>query len=195
MLPLVPAITKIDERQARHVLARLWDTLLQLDDLTASTSSVMNLIAEYFTHMPSFEMISDGTGFENYIKRLWPFFRHSSHSVRRSVLKIFTSALRASQTAGNCAWLPPILSDSLHLAFVNIILEQRDDVVMASRSLWEDLLEQSQESDLKTAVEKHLAKWFAAMGTPPGVTLDPACLAGVQNAVRCPMPCVIRVCT
>jgi hypothetical protein len=193
ILPLVPTIIKDTQRHARLILTRLWDTLLQLDDLTASTPSVMNLIAEFFAFMPSFEALNTGTGFENYIRRLWPFFRHNSHSVRRAVLRIFSSALRACQPAGGCSWLPAILSDALHLVFVNIILEQRDDVVTASKALWEDLLEQSKEKDIKVAVEKHLAKWFAAMGTPPGVTLDPACLAGVQNAVRAAAVSV-RVC-
>jgi len=41
------------KRFGKPLLALLWGTIQQLDDLTASTAAVMSLIAEMAEHLPS----------------------------------------------------------------------------------------------------------------------------------------------
>lgn len=91
-----------------RLLSLLWSTLLQLDDLTASTGTVMNLISDLYQHMPpSCTLVVQATspdeewdgkgealGFETLIPRLYPFFRHNIQSGTMLLLRSAdTSAL------------------------------------------------------------------------------------------------------
>jgi TATA-binding protein-associated factor len=116
------------------VLTLLWEALLELDDLTASTTSVMTLIAEFLEKMPNMECMHDGTDLACYIRRLWPFFRHNNYKVRHAVLRIITAAISAA--ASSSPWLRGVLGDALHLVFINLMLETRQDIADESMKVW-----------------------------------------------------------
>ena len=80
-----------------YLLKLLWDTLLVLDDLTASTNSVMMLLRELLAHPLSKSSFSkllhsiqpskdENSPICTLIPRLYPFLRHNVGSVRLSVL-------------------------------------------------------------------------------------------------------------
>ena len=81
--------------QVQEVLATLWDTLVELDDLTASTNSIMMLLARILS-CPS--VAQQGTGGKDsslteLVPRLWPFFRHNIKSVRLAALETLKTLL------------------------------------------------------------------------------------------------------
>lgn len=82
--------------QVQEVLVTLWDTLIELDDLTASTNSIMMLLAGILS-CPS--VIQQGTMTGNHVSltalvpRLWPFLRHGIKSVRLAVLETIKTLL------------------------------------------------------------------------------------------------------
>ena len=80
------------------MLQTLWDTLLELDDLTASTNSIMLLLAGILS-CPSVGMqdTEGSASLTELVPRLWPFLRHNIKSVRLAVFKTLRTLLIGSQ--------------------------------------------------------------------------------------------------
>lgn len=81
--------------QVQEVLVTLWDTLVELDDLTASTNSVMMLLARILSR-PSVALQGTGgkdSSLTELVPRLWPFFRHNIKSVRLAALETLKTLL------------------------------------------------------------------------------------------------------
>ncbi|CAL4082492.1 unnamed protein product, partial [Meganyctiphanes norvegica] len=66
------------------LVAILWDALLDIDDLTASTSSILQLLAKILAHPESCVRVRGNL--EQLVPRLWPFLYHSNSAVRKSAL-------------------------------------------------------------------------------------------------------------
>lgn len=93
--------------QVQEVLVTLWDTLVELDDLTASTNSIMMLLARILS-CPS--VAPQGTGgsdsfLTELVPRLWPFFRHNIKSVRLAALETLKTLLVGSLKHKVCKML------------------------------------------------------------------------------------------
>ena len=77
----------------------LWDTLVELDDLTASTNSIMMLLAGILAcPSVSMETISEAGSLSVLVPRLWPFLRHTIKSVRSAALKTLQTLLISNRT-------------------------------------------------------------------------------------------------
>ena len=175
----------------RQLLALLWATIKQLDDLTASTSAVMCLLAAMADHLPSHCAADIGGGAGDgagrgggqeagaLMESLYPFFRHSMTSVRRSVLKIAGNLVQlCSKAAGGGNMLAAGLGATLHCVFINVILEQRADILASSHELWAQLLRVAEGAALTNVVHDKVEAWLRAVATPPGQDLDPLILGG-----------------
>ncbi|KNA20109.1 hypothetical protein SOVF_055380 [Spinacia oleracea] len=125
---LIPAASSIvaNMNQLLHpIVMLLWDILLDLDDLSPSTSSVMNLLAEIYTHAgltgnmldtltlqgPQELDLNEDLSYIDELElpasnenpymlsalapRLWPFMRHSISSVRYSAIRTLERLLEA----------------------------------------------------------------------------------------------------
>eukprot|EP00960_Hanusia_phi_P064883 765948-Hanusia_phi.AAC.5 len=193
MLGLKYAIAVRKESVIEHYLKSILPVIKQ-----ASTASVMNLIAEMCQNIPSSNASSIGGGEESVsdlsilVGRLFPFFRHNMFSVRRSVLKICRNLVLIANPSKSkeildqsslCPWLMSVLGDTLHHVFVNIILEQRQEISEASHELWNILISTSFGSSLSETIAAKLHLWFSAVSTPPGCPLDPEVFAGVNYSV------------
>ncbi|CAI9108802.1 OLC1v1008493C4 [Oldenlandia corymbosa var. corymbosa] len=125
LLPTASAIVSLKGQILHSIVMLLWDILLDLDDLSPSTSSVMNLLAELYSQEQMFPkslgsiISSEKQGFDlneishlgtmgeevNSIEnldmlstlapRLWPFMRHSITSVRYSAIRTLERLLEA----------------------------------------------------------------------------------------------------
>ncbi|KAK8964573.1 putative chromatin-remodeling complex ATPase chain [Platanthera guangdongensis] len=117
LIPAAPAIVSLNDRTLHSIVMLLWDILLDLDDLSPSTSSVMNLLSEIYSQpeivprmLDTLKLVEkeeldlnkqsqldehvDGIkcGDNPYVlskltPRLWPFMRHSITSVRHSAIR------------------------------------------------------------------------------------------------------------
>ncbi|OVA11083.1 SNF2-related [Macleaya cordata] len=125
LIPTAAAIVCLNGETLHSIVMLLWDILLDLDDLSPSTSSVMNLLAEIYSQE---EMIpkmlealmlkekqafdlnevvlvddpGEGTKVEEnpymlstLAPRLWPFMRHNITSVRYSAIRTLERLLEA----------------------------------------------------------------------------------------------------
>ncbi|XP_062108319.1 TATA-binding protein-associated factor BTAF1-like isoform X2 [Humulus lupulus] len=115
LIPTAAAIVSLQGQTLNSIVMLLWDILLDLDDLSPSTSSVMNLLAEIYSQdeiipkmlgsskdSQEFDLyevgfIDDSIGgmsmqenpfmLATLAPRLWPFMRHSIASVRYSAIR------------------------------------------------------------------------------------------------------------
>ncbi|KAM1752913.1 hypothetical protein EV2_005624 [Malus domestica] len=122
LIPTSAAIVALKGETLHSIVMLLWDILLDLDDLSPSTSSVMNLLAEIYSQedmipwifedltskefdLNEFSSIDDtGEGLISHdnpfmlstlAPRLWPFMRHSITSVRYSAIRTLERLLEA----------------------------------------------------------------------------------------------------
>ena len=114
----------------------LWDSLQELDDLTAATAFVMDLLSD-FIKKPSISALlklEAAEFFEKLVSQLFPFFRHALTSVRLSVLNTLITISEVSlESNGNTSW---ISVDLMRLLFQNFVLEERKEVLDKSLTLW-----------------------------------------------------------
>lgn len=125
LIPTASAIVSLSGEMLHSIVMLLWDILLDLDDLSPSTSSVMNLLAEIYSReemvsrMFSAQEFKGKQGFDlneivsadelartvnsqenpymlsTLAPRLWPFMRHSITSVRYSAIRTLERLLEA----------------------------------------------------------------------------------------------------
>ncbi|XP_057949880.1 TATA-binding protein-associated factor BTAF1 isoform X2 [Malania oleifera] len=125
LIPAAAAVVSQDDQILHSIVMLLWDILLDLDDLSPSTSSVMNLLAEIYSQgdmVP--KMLNASMSKEDHelglnevvcldvqgggsnsqgnpymlstlAPRLWPFMRHSITSVRYSAIRTLERLLEA----------------------------------------------------------------------------------------------------
>lgn len=87
----------LDRKVVTKLVATLWDSLLDIDDLTSSTNSILLLLSKLLSHLSSdASMQSD---LKELAPRLWPFLYHSSSSVRGSALATLATLTSASHSA------------------------------------------------------------------------------------------------
>ncbi|KAH9321118.1 hypothetical protein KI387_015757, partial [Taxus chinensis] len=125
LTPAASSVVSFAGQMVNRILMKLWDILLDLDDLSPSTSSVMHLLAELYSQpevvpktlealLPVQKQMFDlneavevddhediGTADDNpYLlsslaPRLWPFMRHSISSVRHAAIRTLERLLEA----------------------------------------------------------------------------------------------------
>lgn len=91
LVPVRDALVKTLPHAIEPTLNFLWDALLEIDDLTSSTSSILMLLSSLLTfgHLPDNQTTLDAL-----LPRLWPFLSHSITAVRRSVLEALLIIVR-----------------------------------------------------------------------------------------------------
>uniref|UniRef100_A0A5B7A9A6 Putative TATA-binding protein-associated factor BTAF1 isoform X2 n=1 Tax=Davidia involucrata TaxID=16924 RepID=A0A5B7A9A6_DAVIN len=125
LVPAAAAIVSLKGQTLHSIVMLLWDILLDLDDLSPSTCSVMNLLAEIYSQEQMIPKMSGalaskekqefdlnetvcvddlGEGISSQenpymlstlAPRLWPFMRHSITSVRHSAIRTLERLLEA----------------------------------------------------------------------------------------------------
>jgi TATA-binding protein-associated factor len=121
----------------------VWDCLSNLqDDLSASTGSVMDLLAKLCTFPAVLEAMKANAAddpdasFENLVPRLYPFLRHTITSVRLAVLRALITFLQL-EGEGTNAWVD---GKAMRLVFQNLLVERNEGVLELSLQVWFELL-------------------------------------------------------
>ncbi|KAJ3416125.1 btaf1 RNA polymerase II, B-TFIID transcription factor-associated, 170kDa [Chytridiales sp. JEL 0842] len=161
----------------KQVVTTLWTALEELDDLTAATASVMDLLSQLVMKSEIAAVMQGESSFSLRVQvpRLFPFFRHAMTSVRIAVLRTVGTLVGfasndSSTDAGS--WITEPL---LRLVFQNFVLEQKEHLVMQNSQVWTQLLRYLQERQpalLVQTVMPSLTKWFTVLMTPIGTTID-----------------------
>lgn len=112
----------------------------ELDDLTAATSYVMDLLADLIKQ-PSVAIIihRESTDFfKKLVPQMFPFVRHAIYSVRSAVIRTLKTLVKESEEE-NCdiSW---ITMDLIRLLFQNFCLEERRALIDDSLFVWTHLI-------------------------------------------------------
>ncbi|XP_025773591.1 TATA-binding protein-associated factor 172 [Puma concolor] len=90
LVPVVESLVDLQTQKVPFIINTLWDALLELDDLTASTNSIMTLLSSLLTY-PQVQQCSIQQSLTVLVPRVWPFLHHTISSVRRAALEtLFT---------------------------------------------------------------------------------------------------------
>ncbi|KAF8933060.1 TATA-binding protein-associated factor mot1 [Dissophora ornata] len=167
-------VNKLPER-IPDVINVLWDCLAVLkDDLTASTASVMDLLAKLFSFQSVLDFMiqpkDESHSLVNLIPRLNPFFRHTIPSVRMAVLNAMLTFLRLKSIA---EWVDERV---VRMVFQNLIVEEKRDILDLSLKVMTTLIDHMAEAgssaSITAVVGPHLQTFFTILLTPIGTPLD-----------------------
>ncbi|KAJ3393095.1 btaf1 RNA polymerase II, B-TFIID transcription factor-associated, 170kDa [Entophlyctis sp. JEL0112] len=176
LLPICDLLVTVFEPQKIHklIVLSLWDTLEELDDLTAATASIMDLLSQLLqkTQISDYMRLERSSSFANFVPRLYPFFRHAIPSVRTAVLKTVSSLLDVAScdnSPSSGSWISP---DLLRLIFQNFLLEERKELLSLSLTLWTRLVEFCGLKKQSLTLLPFMESWFALLMMPIGTPLD-----------------------
>ncbi|KAB8208211.1 protein of unknown function DUF3535 [Aspergillus parasiticus SU-1] len=154
----------------------VWECLSNLqDDLSASTGSVMDLLAKLCTFrevldaMKANAAVDPESSFGNLVPRLYPFLRHTITSVRSAVLRALMTFLQLEGDGTN-EW---VNGKALRLIFQNLLVERNETVLKLSLQVWSELLKAldkhgsfKSEAELLSHIQPLITLSMAPFGVP-----------------------------
>ena len=142
LTPIAQQFVNLRPKAVDNMMTIIWDCLSDIrDDLSASTGSVMDLLAKLcsfpavLTAMENTAREDPEYSFTLLVPRLYPFLRHTITSVRSAVLRALQTFLRHGGDT-NSGWVDGRI---LRLIFQNLILERNESVLNLSLEVWMDL--------------------------------------------------------
>ncbi|TKS85272.1 TATA-binding protein-associated factor 172 [Collichthys lucidus] len=170
LIPVVEGLVQLLPNKVPFIVNTLWDSLLDLDDLTASTNSIMTLLSSLLTY-PQVRESSMQQSLTVLVPRVWPFLRHTISSVRRAALEtLFTLLYKADQS---CAmWINPILQDMLRHIFQSCILESNEEILELIQKVWMELLSQAPQQYVVAASCPWMGAWLCLMMQASHIPID-----------------------
>ncbi|KAJ5938868.1 hypothetical protein N7466_002002 [Penicillium verhagenii] len=154
----------------------VWDCLSNLqDDLSASTGSVMDLLAKLCTFTQVLDAMKANAAddpeasFGKLVPRLYPFLRHTITSVRSAVLRALMTFLKL-EGEGSTDWVD---GKALRLIFQNLLVERNEEVLKLSLQVWSELLKAVEthgyfksDTELSTSIEPLISLTLGPFGVP-----------------------------
>ncbi|CAN8008171.1 unnamed protein product, partial [Ixodes pacificus] len=179
LLPVTDHLASTLPHQVPRVLRALWDSLLELDELTSSTSCILRLlaallsqekgVARWVCHSATLGQLP----LEQCLPRLWGFLSHNSGLVRQSVLRsllVLTSKEEGHQPPSD--WLPPVLPDMLRLLLQRCLVENCPDTLQLIYQVWSQLVSTAPLGPLLTAACPCLGSWLCLLMHPAHLQVD-----------------------
>lgn len=162
---------------AATVRRQLWDALLELEELSPATGSVLGLLAEVHSACPA-AAAGSGASLGALVPRLWPFLRHGLTSVRHATLRCLHALLSSQPVA---ALLPgDELQRGARLLFQCLLLERQAEVLAAAQGAWQLLMRRAGPAALAAALpDPALCALFQLAATPAHSALDAALMVTV----------------
>ncbi|GAB1302362.1 B-TFIID TATA-box-binding protein-associated factor 1 [Apodemus speciosus] len=170
LVPVVESLVYLQTQKVPSIINTLWDSLLELDDLTASTNSIMTLLSSMLTY-PQVQQCSIQQSLTVLVPRVWPFLHHTISSVRRAALEtLFT--LLSTQDQNSSSWLIPILSDMLRHIFQFCVLESSQEILDLIHKVWMELLNKASVQYVVAAACPWMGAWLCLMMQPSHLPID-----------------------
>ncbi|ODH19656.1 hypothetical protein ACO22_06160 [Paracoccidioides brasiliensis] len=143
LVPIAEDFVNLRPGSLNSLINIVWECLSNLqDDLSASTGSVMDLLAKLCTFPQVLEAMKTNaahdseSSFGNLVPRLFPFLRHTITSVRSAVLRALLTFLKL-ESEGQNAWAD---GKAMRLIFQNLLVERNEGVLELSLQVWFELL-------------------------------------------------------
>ncbi|KAK8153629.1 SNF2 family DNA-dependent ATPase domain-containing protein [Phyllosticta citrichinensis] len=179
LIPVAKEFVNLRPAALNSLIGIVWDCLSNLsDDLSASTGSVMDLLAK----LCSFNEVLDAMklnaakdpeqSFTQLVPRLFPFLRHTITSVRSAVLRALLTFLDI-EGDGTKGW---VNGKALRLVYQDLLVERNEGVLRLSLQVWNRLVDAlcAQSADIfATEFQPHLDPLVALTVHPVGVSRHP----------------------
>ncbi|KAK9368328.1 hypothetical protein V1509DRAFT_623764 [Lipomyces kononenkoae] len=175
LVPIASELVLLRPRSVDKLIEVVWDCLANLkDDLSASTGSVMDLLAKLCSFPQVLEQMKvnattdSSMSFAMLVPRLYPFLRHSITSVRRAVLRALLTFLNIDGDGGS-DWID---EKALRLLFQNLLVEQNETVLDLSLEVFKalaDKLSKQGETKFAEAFSSHVYPLLTLLMTPIGI--------------------------
>ncbi|XP_070608514.1 TATA-binding protein-associated factor 172 isoform X1 [Erythrolamprus reginae] len=182
LVPVVESLVHLQPEKVPFILNILWDALLDLDDLTASTNSIMTLLSSLLTYS-QVQRCSIQQSLTVLVPRVWPFLHHTISSVRKAALEtLFTLLTTQDQTSAS--WLTPILQDMLRHIFQFCILESNQEILELIHKVWLELLSKASLQYVVAAACPWMGAWLCLMMQPSHLPIDLNMLLEVKAKLK-----------
>uniref|UniRef100_A0A7M4F9D6 B-TFIID TATA-box binding protein associated factor 1 n=1 Tax=Crocodylus porosus TaxID=8502 RepID=A0A7M4F9D6_CROPO len=170
LVPVVESLVHLQSQKVPFILNTLWDALLELDDLTASTNSIMTLLSSLLTY-PEVRKCSIQQSLTVLVPRVWPFLHHTISSVRKAALEtLFTLLSTQDQVwlellnkapiqylvAAACPWMGAWLCLMMQPSHLPIDLNMLLEVKARSKEKTGGKLRQNQ-TQTKEVIQEYIA--------------------------------------
>eukprot|EP00055_Hartaetosiga_balthica_P018209 m.130657 g.130657 ORF g.130657 m.130657 type:complete len:1876 (-) comp9471_c0_seq1:289-5916(-) len=178
LLPIMDKVISLAPEYVQKITTLLWDALPHLTDISASTECILTLLTGFISSLTNRnpQLISkthkSNEPLETLIGRLWPFFRHSSRTIRALVTSSVCGMLDNIGAVNLQDVLQSILANTLVISFQNILIEEDEGVAALSIKLWESCINNADGSMLAQALPaKQIVKFFNLVVTKLGIPL------------------------
>ncbi|KAG8190202.1 hypothetical protein JTE90_011924 [Oedothorax gibbosus] len=172
LVPVTNVIVSTLPEKVPSVIHSLWEALLDLDDLTVSTSSILELLASLLSYSPMHSSDSSVHQLDDLVPRLWPFLSHNSSVVRRSVLQALITLTSMDNTETCATWLPNILQPMLRLLFQRSLVEPLYEIHSLLFEAWKNMVSQAPLVAVISAAIPFLGSWLSMIMQPSNVPFD-----------------------
>ncbi|PGH20438.1 hypothetical protein AJ80_03584 [Polytolypa hystricis UAMH7299] len=176
LIPIADDFVNLRPGSLNTLINIVWECLSNLqDDLSASTGSVMDLLAKLCTFPQVLEAMKVNaahdpeSSFGNLVPRLFPFLRHTITSVRSAVLRALLTFLKLDSEGQN-AWAD---GKAMRLMFQNLLVERNEGVLKLSLEVWLELLAAlesrglfSTDDDLMSSLHPLITLTISPFGVP-----------------------------
>ncbi|XP_060697914.1 TATA-binding protein-associated factor 172 isoform X1 [Hemiscyllium ocellatum] len=179
LVPVVENLVQLQASEVPFIVNTLWDALLELDDLTASTNSIMTLLSSLLTYS-QIQQYSTQQSLTVLVPRVWPFLRHTISSVRKAALEtLFT--LLSTRDQSCVMWLTPILQDVLRHIYQSCILESNQEILELIQKVWLELLNKAPIQYIVAAACPWMGAWLCLMMQPSHLPIDSNMLLEIKS--------------
>lgn len=179
LIPVAKEFVNVRSNELGHLISVVWECLSSLsDDLSASTGSVMDLLAklcsfpEVLDAMKANAAVDPEQSFYELVPRLYPFLRHTITSVRLAVLRALLTFINI-EGADTKGW---INGKALRLVYQNLLVERNEGVLKLSLDVWSalaDALAAKGPHVFKQEFEPHAVPLVALTVHPMGISRNP----------------------
>ncbi|KAI5804374.1 hypothetical protein EDC01DRAFT_627231 [Geopyxis carbonaria] len=179
LIPIAQEFITLRPEAVDGLINVVWECLSHLkDDLSASTGSVMDLLAKLCSFPQVLEAmrikasIDPSQSFAQLVPRLYPFLRHTITSVRSAVLRALLTFMNV-EGEGTAGWVDGKI---LRLVFQNLLVERNEPVLQLSLKVWTALIKElARDSPARFAQEfgPHIDDLLELLTTPIGVSRHP----------------------
>ncbi|KDR13008.1 TATA-binding protein-associated factor 172 [Zootermopsis nevadensis] len=173
LIPVAPKIVSDLPDQVEATVHRLWDLLLEQDELAAACNSFMGLLAALLSS-PLIHKHMIPQPLREVVPRLWPFLCHSTSSVRRATLQTLCTLTAQPVSSNGVSWTAALLQDALRHIFQRVIVEPLTEIQDLAEQVWGNLVRSSQLEELLVAACPFVSSWLCLTMQPAKLAIDPA---------------------
>ncbi|XP_063229477.1 TATA-binding protein-associated factor 172 [Bacillus rossius redtenbacheri] len=169
--------------QVEATVQRLWDLLLDQDELAAACNGFMGLLAALLSLPEAHRLLGpQQPPLAGVAPRLWPFLSHGASSVRRATLQTL-GTLTGTAPPGT-RWAPPVLQEALRHIFQRVLVEPVADIQELAEKVWGNLVRKSALEDLLLAACPYVSTWLCLAMQPAKLAIDPGLLVHAKPLHR-----------